>query len=187
MPDGSFFKPAIVKGLSCIDCHKYMLNYKLRLGLILFIVGFIGVLSILTARLPLENIPEQVLQQFSKQTLKLLSLINPTFMLMVAVVVGSLLHEQVNLQVPTLEQILKGKKTVHIHTSQLGYGVAGGAIAGILLLLVSEIFASSLPEEFVELGSTFTPTPAMRFLYGGITEEIIMRFGLMTLVVWGNI
>jgi hypothetical protein len=73
-------------------------------------VRFIGVLSILTARLPLENIPEQVLQQFSKQTLKLLSLINPTFMLMVALVVGSLLHEQVNLQVPTLEQILNGKK-----------------------------------------------------------------------------
>ena len=35
-----------------------------------------------------------------------------------------------------------------------------------------------------QLTQALQPTLAARFLYGGITEEIYLRFGLMTLIVW---
>jgi membrane protease YdiL (CAAX protease family) len=50
--------------------------------------------------------------------------------------------------------------------------------------MIAAIFSSSLPQDFVELGKKLQPTPLARFLYGGITEEILMRFGFMTLAVW---
>lgn len=34
------------------------------------------------------------------------------------------------------------------------------------------------------MGESLKPTLSARFLYGGLTEEILMRFGLMTLLVW---
>jgi hypothetical protein len=168
-----------------IDINNFMQNHKLKLGISLFILGFIGILSILTARLPLDTIPVEVLGQFSEQDLKLLSLINPSILLIVAVVVGLFLYEQVKLQVPFLEKILTGKEPGYTFVGQLRYGIAGGVIAGISILVVSALFTASLPEEFVELGSRFKPSPAMRLVYGGITEEILVRFGLMTFVAWG--
>jgi membrane protease YdiL (CAAX protease family) len=53
------------------------------------------------------------------------------------------------------------------------------------IVLISALFTAFLPEEFVALNSKFKPNAAMRLLYGGITEEILMRYGLMTFVVWG--
>jgi membrane protease YdiL (CAAX protease family) len=55
---------------------------------------------------------------------------------------------------------------------------------GILLSFVGLIFNPILPTEFLELGESLKPTIAARFLYGGLTEEILMRFGLMTLIIW---
>ncbi len=157
---------------------------KFRTGLSLFIVGFIGVLSILTGQLPLDNIPTEVLEQFSETAIKLLSLVNPTILLIISVVLGSLLYDKVDLQLPTLEKLLTGKDSKSIFISQLVYGVFGGVVAGIVLLIISLLFAPSLPVEFVSLGEKLKPTLLMRILYGGITEEILLRFGLMTLLVW---
>src|SRR5690606_32745201 len=46
------------------------------------------------------------------------------------------------------------------------------------------VFAPIIPREFIELGENINTSVASRFLYGGITEEILMRFGLMTFLVW---
>jgi hypothetical protein len=59
-----------------------------------------------------------------------------------------------------------------------------GFLAGVLIILVGTIFKSSLPQEFIELGKKVKITTFARFLYGGFTEELLIRFGFMTLVVW---
>ena len=41
-----------------------------------------------------------------------------------------------------------------------------------------------LPPEFVAAGEKLTMPLSTRFLYGGITEELLVRWGLMTLIVW---
>ncbi|WP_246164308.1 CPBP family glutamic-type intramembrane protease [Xanthovirga aplysinae] len=64
------------------------------------------------------------------------------------------------------------------------YGFLGGVLSGIMLSILGLVFNPVLPLEFKELSETIKPTLVARFFYGGITEEILMRFGLMTFIVW---
>ena len=162
-----------------------MNKQKVLLGLILFGLGLIGVLSILTMNIPLPPEAEAILKdRFTPQQIKILTLINPTIMLIVAVTIGSILYQKVNLKVPLLEKMVGIENNILNPSNILKYGIFGGVLSGILLSLVGLIFNPILPTEFLELGESLKPTLAARFLYGGLTEEILMRFGLMTLIVW---
>jgi len=155
------------------------------LGLILFGLGLIGVLSILTMEIPLPPEAEAILKEkFTPQQIKMLILLNPTIILIVAVIVGTLLYQKVNLKVPLIEKML-GIENENLNTfNSIKYGILAGVLSGTLLSLVGLIFIPILPSEFLELGESLKPTLAVRFLYGGLTEEILMRFGLMTLIIW---
>jgi len=158
---------------------------KISLGIVLTIIGLIGIASILTMNLPLPPELEGVLKdRFTPQQIKLLYLINPTIMLIVAVIIGTILYRKVNLKVPLIEKMI-GIEDNNLNISNiLKYGVLRGILSGILISIVGLIFNLIIPSEFLELEESFKPTLAARFLYGGLTEEILMRFGLMTLIVW---
>lgn len=59
-------------------------------------------------------------------------------------------------------------------------GLAGGA-AGAALLLA---FARFAPPSLSRLQERFTMPLSARLLYGGLTEEILVRWGLMTVLAW---
>lgn len=162
-----------------------MRKQKLYLGLILFFIGFIGALSIVfTMEIPLPPEAKAVLKDFSPTQLKLLLLANPTIMLIIMILIGTILSSKVNLGAPIIESLVGIKNDTLNIRSILSSGISGGVIAGILLSLISLLFIPRLPSEFIELGESLQPSLAARFLYGGITEEILMRYGLMTLIVW---
>lgn len=162
-----------------------MKKEKLILGVLLFILGLIGVLSLLTMEIPIPEEARGILEaQFTPQQIKLLLLINPTLMLIVAVIFGTVFYKKTGLKVPILEGIISKKGINPSIKDILSYGVIGGIIAGILLTIISLLFIPSLPEEFIKIGKNLKPSLAVRFLYGGITEEILMRFGFMTFLVW---
>jgi hypothetical protein len=72
----------------------------LILGIVLFTLGFIGVLSILTMNIPLsEESSKILLEQFTPEHIKFLTLINPTIMLIGAVLLGVFMHDKVSLNV----------------------------------------------------------------------------------------
>lgn len=160
------------------------MSYKLSLGLILFGLGALGILSLLTVSIPLDNLPKQVLDKFTPETIKLLTLINPTILLLIAVIVGTILFDKVKLTLPTITAILKSEKEQISFSEQVKFGVILGLITGFLTTIVGLVFKSSLPYEFVELGNKIKITTIARFAYGGLTEELLMRFGFMTLIVW---
>jgi membrane protease YdiL (CAAX protease family) len=162
-----------------------MRKEKLMLGIVLFVLGLAGILSILTMELPLpEEAKEALLEIFTPGQIKWLVLINPTIMLIGAILIGVFLHEKVGLKVPLIEGILKKEEIQPPLSRIVQSGIAGGIIAGVLLTLISLAFYPHLPEAFLEIGKQLQPSLAARFLYGGLTEEILMRFGLMTFVVW---
>ena len=155
------------------------------LGLCLFVLGFVGILSMLTMDISLPADVEQVLKKdFSDQQIKYLILVNPTILLLVAVVLGTILYNKVNLNIPVLEKVFGFEKEGVYFIELIKYGVLYGLISGILLSGLSLLFTPMLPFEFKVLGNAIQPTLAARFLYGGLTEEIMLRFGLMTFVVW---
>lgn len=160
------------------------MNKKLKLGLTLFVLGLLGVFTMLTVTIPLDNLPNEVVEKISPQTLKYLVLINPAILLLIAVIIGTLLYDKVGFSVPTISSILKIEQPKIKFIEQIKYGIILGLISGILITLISIIFKSSLPQEFIDLGNKIKITVIARFIYGGFTEELLMRFGFMTLVVW---
>lgn len=160
------------------------MSKKIKLGLSLFFLGLLGVLTMLTITIPLDSLPKEVLEKISPQTLKYLVLINPTILLLIAVVVGTLLYDKVGFSVPTISSILKIEQPKIIFIEQIKFGILFGLLTGILTTIIGIIFKSSIPQEFIELGNKIKITTIARFGYGGLTEELLMRFGFMTLIVW---
>ena len=151
----------------------------------MIILGIIGVASMLTMDIPLPPEAEAILKdKFTAGQIKLLTLINPTILLIIFVVIGTILYQKVNLKVPIIEKLIGIRKESIKTISILKYGIVGGILSGILLSLIGLVYNPILPAEFLELGESLKPTLVARFLYGGLTEEILMRFGLMTLIVW---
>lgn len=160
------------------------MSKKFKLGLSLFFLGLLGVLTMLTITIPLDSLPKEVLEKISPQTLKYLVLINPTILLLIAVVVGTLLYDKVGFSVPTISSILKVDQPKIKFIEQIKFGILFGLLTGILTTVIGIIFKSSIPKEFIDLGNKIKITNIARFGYGGLTEELLMRFGFMTLVVW---
>lgn len=163
---------------------KLKLHRKLKLGFLLFFLGCIGILSLLTMDIPIpEEAQEIVRSYFTPIQIKLLSLINPTFLLIIAVVVGTLLYDKVNFKLPLLEGLVYGKRINNLK-SILKYGVLGGVISGILILGFLKTMNPELTSKFLQLQEAFEPTLVARLLYGGITEELLVRFGFTTFIVF---
>ena len=158
---------------------------KLKLGLTLFALGFLGVLTLLTITFPLDDLPEGM-AQLPPFVIKLLTLINPTVILLICVVVGTALYDKVNLTVPAISSLLKieSNQPQTSFVQQLKYGVSLGLLAGTAVMLINFILSSVLSEQFQAYYSQLEITLLVRFGYGGITEELLLRFGLMTLLVW---
>ncbi len=163
---------------------KNRMNKKLKLGLTLFFIGLLGILTMLTITIPLDSFPKEVLEKISPQTLKYLVLINPTLFLLIAIAVGTALYDKVGLSVPTISSILKIEDAKIKFIDQIKFGILLGLLTGILTTIVGLTFKSSIPQELIEVGNKIKVTTLARFAYGGLTEELLMRFGFMTLIVW---
>ncbi|MBW4472314.1 MAG: CPBP family intramembrane metalloprotease [Stenomitos rutilans HA7619-LM2] len=154
------------------------------LFLVLWLIGMSGVLSALWINLPAseEAVP------FSPVAIKLLSLISPTFLLSIAVLIGVNLAPKVGLSAPFAEAIAQGTAQKFLLLKpQIMPGLIGGAIGGVVISAWSFLWWSSLPLDFLAKGEALSETTPLltRILYGGITEEIMVRWGFMTLLVWG--
>ena len=157
---------------------------KLKLGITLFLLGMIGVLSMLTIQLPADAIPPEITSRFSPSAIRLLILMNPTMLLLISVATGTLLHEKAGLKVPTISGLLRLEKPDLTFSDQLKSGVITGLAAGTLITFLAIAIQAITPDEFSELSQSMKITAFARFAYGGITEEILLRYGVMTFIVW---
>jgi Type II CAAX prenyl endopeptidase Rce1-like len=156
---------------------------KTMLFILLWFVGMIGVVSTLWIPLPIpaEELPLSLI------AVKLLNLISPTFLLSIAVLIGVNLASKVGLSAPFLEALASGaQKPILAMQPQVIPGLVGGVFGGVAISTLSFLWRSSLPNDFVAKAEALSSnTPLLtRILYGGITEEILMRWGLMSLLLW---
>jgi membrane protease YdiL (CAAX protease family) len=153
------------------------------LFVILWLLGMIGVLSTIWVVLPIpaEKLPLPLI------TVKLLNLISPTFLLSIAVLVGVNLATKVGLSTPFIEALVSGSQTPLLAIKpQVIPGLVGGVFGGVVISILSSFWRSSLPVDFVANAEALSNNIPLltRILYGGITEEILMRWGLMSFLVW---
>ena len=101
-------------------------------------------------------------------------------LLALAVAAGTLLAPRVGLQAPAVSAWLRGQAVGPVLRAQwrpaLGGGVAGAAWLWALSLLAPAALRPADPASAMGLG--------VKLLYGGITEELLVRWGVMTVLLW---
>lgn len=166
-----------------------MSSTKTRLFLILFFLGMLGVASLLLIDLSalMALIPTTTADMpMITPALKVLTLVQPTLILAVAVVIGVALAPRVGLSSPAAEALAAGGDAFSSLKPQLVPGVIGGIVGGLCIVLISILSKPFLLPAAIDRISRFSkllPLPT-RILYGGITEELLLRWGFMTLIVW---
>jgi len=165
---------------------------KKRLFLILWSAGFAGILSFLLVDLQhlidLVPLPPGNEIPMSLGVLKVVSLIQPTVIMSIAVLIGVGLSSKVGLSAPVAESLATGGDWFAALRPQIVPGVIGGILGGAAVVLSAAAAKPLLPPEAVTLIGAFgkvLPLPT-RLLYGGLTEEVLLRWGLMTLLVWAG-
>jgi hypothetical protein len=165
------------------------MNFKTKLFIILWLAGMAGVLSFLLVDLSaLINLlpPTDEEIPLSPVMIKILSVIQPSIILALAVLIGVALASKVGLSAPAAEAFAEGKPVSPVIVPQIIPGLIGGLIGAAAIILSWGLCRPLLPPEFVvkaEALNKLMPFPT-RLLYGGITEELLLRWGVMTLLVW---
>ena len=123
----------------------------------------------------------------SAGALRLLSLINPALLVLGAAWIGTVLAPRVGLDAPVVRLALAGASPVPVLRHQARLAVWAGLGTGLLLAgyaIATGPYFQSLGTEATSRLQALTPPFATRLLYGGIAEEILARWGVMTLGSW---
>lgn len=160
------------------------MSNKLKIALVLILLGLIGVMSLLTINFSMDQLPPEIVKQFSPQVIQLLVLMNPTILVVIGVAVGVALYDKVLLKLPLISSILGIESSNISIKQQLIWGIVYGFLVGICTTSIGLIFKNAIPDEFAIASNNIQTTVLARVLYGGIAEELMMRFGFMTFVVW---
>lgn len=151
---------------------------RFRLSLLLWLAGMIGVVVMTVTILP--QLLREVELPAPLWVISLASLAQSAVLLALAVLVGAALAPKVGLRAPTFEAAVTASPLAPALRPQLLPGLAAGILGGLLLLVVPHY----APTALVDLQARFNPPILARVLYGGITEELLLRWGFMTALVW---
>jgi membrane protease YdiL (CAAX protease family) len=156
----------------------------LKKSLLLWIIGIIGVLSLLMTPFPLTIFPKEIQHKIDPSTFQYLMLINPIILITFATIIGHFSAQKVGLKTPILDNLFQQEKlSIATVKDIVKYALVGGVMAGIIIVLLSVLCSPLLPKELLDLEKQFQPHFLTRFLYGGITEEIIVRWGILSLIM----
>lgn len=168
------------------------MSTKTRLSLVLWLAGFIGAASavlLIDLDALVALLPESVRAEAPRITtaIKLLGLVQPAVIVALAVWAGVALAPRVGLSAPVVGAWVSGGRMMPALRPQVVPGLLGGLGAGLAIVLIAATANPWLPPGAAARISAFgrlLPLPT-RLLSGGITEEVLLRWGLMTFLAWG--
>lgn len=161
-----------------------MEKWRIKLVFLLTILNTIGVFAIIPYSITLME----------SQTLSgdlpnlLIVIINSTFQIVymfVLILIGLKLQQHTSLEVPLLNGLVYPEKKVHISKQWIINSVVGALIGSIIIILLELfLFKPLMGTPINELPSTNWWQGLLASLYGGITEELMLRLFGMTFIVW---
>ena len=162
----------------------------LRRFAVIALLGLIGVAALVPGVLDsIDEIGLQNLPDFPVPVLTLLSIINPAFLVIAAAAVGALVAPRVGLGSLLADRAGRVGDTgdepaATDKTPGIGVALLAGVAAGLLLMAAGTL--APFPAQLAaapEAGAGFRDA-LLNALYGGLGEEVIARWGLLTLLAW---
>ena len=167
-----------------------MITARTKLFAILWLAGMAGVLSVLLIDLSavLANLPAnaELEMPFHPVIIKILSIVQTAILLSIAIFIGVRLAPLVRLSAPAAEALARGNSFISALKPQVLPGLIAGFTAGVVILSSYLLSRPILPPVFVTRAERLNSSMPLltRLLYGGITEELLLRWGLLTLLAW---
>ena len=157
---------------------------SIKPSILLFSLGFLGIVSIV----PL--IPQLLALQSAElpitvEVIQIVSVVQSSVLLLLMIWLGSIFSKKVGLSAPVIFALARSESAFKELKSQITPALIGGITGGIFILLFLGTLSSYLPTEFLSAGEKLIPPWYTKMLYGGITEELLIRWGLMSFFVWG--
>lgn len=151
---------------------------RLRLGVLLWAAGVLGAVAVTAGVLP--QLTTGLALPAPMWLLMIASFAQSAVLMALAVWSGVALAPAVGLRAPAFEAAATGGPVGVVLKPQLMPGVITGLLGGAFLFASLRLS----PAPIAALQSRFTPPLYARLLYGGITEEVLLRWGLMTFFTW---
>lgn len=152
----------------------------------LYVLGLTGIAVLPIALLPLLRLHEATLPM-SVARATLLSLIQPALLLGLMVAAGVALAHRLQLKSLLANAPDLGSAWSKLRPQVLPSLLLGAAAGAVVLLVDGAVFRLLMPAWFAS-AAALEPEPwaglLVGVLYGGITEELLLRWGLMTLIAW---
>jgi len=154
-----------------------------RLIIVLFILSIIGIAAVIPYSLSLQS---EAIKELgvSENVLIISSIMQSALIFFVLILIGYIISKKIGIGANIIEKWTKGKKVLkdikNIIPISIGSGIAVGGLIIVLDLIFYYLSGSKTAI------TTATPGVFQGFLasfYGGINEEIMMRFFLMSLVI----
>jgi len=147
-----------------------------RLWLHLALLGLIGVASLILA--PFERLAPVA---FDPLALRLLATVQPAILVLLLAALGAWAAPKLGLDAPAIRAWSERRPVRPVLAAQLVPALAAGLAVGLILFgfwafLQARPYAVPLP--------AFNLPLATKLLYGGLVEELLLRWGLMSFLVW---
>ena len=147
-----------------------------RVSLRLILIGLVATASMLLA--PLERLMPVELDPF---LLRLLAIVQPAILVVGAGLLGGWAAPKVGLDAPLVRAWVDRRSILTVWRNQASAATAVGLGVGLILAgFWAVVVHAGLSGPLMK----FQIPLATKILYGGIVEELLMRWGPMSLVVW---
>ncbi|CAN5182959.1 CPBP family intramembrane metalloprotease [soil metagenome] len=147
---------------------------------IILLAGLIGVASL--TLIPIEMLIARPIAPF---TLRLLACIQPAILTALAVIAGEYCAKRVGLSAPLVDAWVAGRSGGAVIRRQIEPTLAVGIGLGAILVLYAHWLAPHIMAPTAHGGMAGFDLPILsKLLYGGVTEEILMRYGTLSLTAW---
>ena len=152
----------------------------MKLGAALFLMGLPGVVLVGLFIIPamLQFAPDK--PTTSTQVIIAVTIAQSSVFLLLALWAGGTLASKVGLEAPIVSGLIRGNRPSSGFQTPLLYGLVGGVVGAIILFLATRY----APAGLTGIQAKLSPPLPVRVFYGGVTEELLTRWGLMSLILW---
>lgn len=154
--------------------------------LALFTVGLIGILANIPLIIRLVE-PQLETAQLPLGTVLFATLLQSTILLVIAVAVGLYCAPRLGLTSHLIEAVRTGQPRWTALRRELPLAITLGVLTAAVALALETLARPFLAAELEALAQVFPrdlATTLAGIFYGGITEEVLVRWGLLSLLAW---
>ena len=151
---------------------------RLRVGILLWSVGTLGAVTVTVGVLP--QLSAKVPLPAPLWLITVASVFQSALLVALAVWAGMAFAPAVGLRAAAFEAAAIRRPIMPVLKPQILPAFIAGVLGGLLLFASLRLS----PAAIAALQGQFSPPLYARMLYGGITEEVLLRWGLMTTLTW---